>query len=107
MNSTMQQLFWSFPFRTAVLSAPPPVADAPEQVTPLPKAVAPGTTTGATSVPTSNFCGISADSEEDDDSPEPTKLDVGWEVQKMFSYMQDCQLGQYSTDHLVRSCKIL
>lgn len=90
MNSTVQQLFWSLPFRNAVLSAPPAVADLSDRLEPLKK--------DGEQV---------AKSSKRDDGPDPTNCDVGWNLQKTFQYLQDCQLGQFNTDSLVHACRCL
>eukprot|EP00927_Polykrikos_kofoidii_P027191 TRINITY_DN24017_c0_g1_i1.p1 TRINITY_DN24017_c0_g1~~TRINITY_DN24017_c0_g1_i1.p1 ORF type:complete len:1249 (-),score=245.98 TRINITY_DN24017_c0_g1_i1:62-3472(-) len=91
MNSTVQQLFWSLPFRNAVLAAPPPVADSPGRPEPLPGASKDETTRVASKTP----------------SPEMTQTDAAWQLQKLFAYLQDCQVGQYTTDQLVEACRCL
>lgn len=97
MNSTLQQLFWSLPFRNAVLNAPPAVADLPDRPEPLKD----------DKDDKDSDAGGGGRLSSRNDGPEPTTHDVGWSLQKAFQYMQDCQLGQLNTDNIVSSCRCL
>jgi len=99
MNSTLQQLFWAQPFRRAILSSPPPLPSASEKVEPLPDSVT-ASTSARSGVTIINV-------EEEKEKPASMPSDVGWQTQRLFSYLQDCQLGLYNTDQLVDACSNL
>jgi len=93
MNSTVQQLFWSLPFRATVLAAAPPVAEALDRPEPLPQVVV--------------AAGSGSGKRRQDRQPKITVADVGWQLQRMFAYLQDCQMGLFNTDEFVRACGCL